>query len=401
VLIIDDNPRMAADAERELVDAFERDPSIDLEVRTVNDFDHGLTTVKNGECDLVVLDVRKDKTATTSEDRTTGDRVYADIRKVRFLPIVFWTALPGEVSHRKMPPLVEVLKKDDLELMPNAVLNAIDSGAAEAMTQIEDLVANVMRDHMWNELAPNWAEETGGGKPDEIAHILITRVGHALQDRALPELTRKPSHCYLYPFVSTKYQPGDLLRAKKTEVPEWWVILTPACDLAHEGKADYILLGKASLLQGHPKFQAWSKTQSKNDWNELNKVLSGKISRYHYLPKFREIPDLLLDLENTRSLPIKDLGGLDRIASLVAPYSEALLAKHSHFRGRVGLPDLDSDAVKERLKGELVGESSATIDLAARGSLRRIPCSPKAVEISRGYVGVVGSAVGEHSGASG
>lgn len=357
VLIIDDNPAMAADAERELLDSFSNHASIHLNVQKVNDFDQGFDLVKNGECDLVVLDVRKDKTAITAEDKSAGGRVYADIREIRFLPIIFWTALPGEVSHERMPPLVEVLTKDDLDRMPTAVLDAIESGAAEAMTQIERLVANVIRDYMWKSLAPNWAEDTEGGEPGEIAHILITRLAHELQDRALPELTRKPSHCYLYPPVSKYRQPGDLLRNKSTETLEWWVVLTPACDMAHDGKADYVLIGKASPLKENRRYKAWAGTQSKATWSELKKLLSGSISRYHYLPKFRDIPDLLLDLEDTRSLPIANLDTLTPVASLVAPYSEALLQKYSHFHGRIGLPDLNSDAVQKRFKAEIEDSS--------------------------------------------
>lgn len=218
VLIIDDNPEMTADAERELRDAFADDLEIDLEINVTNSFSDGFDLVKGGVFDIVVLDVRRDKTPTTPEDLNTGRIVYNDIQEIRFLPIIFWTALPDEVSDKRMPPLVEVLRKDDLARIPTAIRSAIASGTAEVMTDIEDRVADIMRVHMWRELAPHWAEDTEGGKPSELAHILITRVAQALQDQALPELTSKPSHCYLYPPISTKYRPGDLLRDRKSVV---------------------------------------------------------------------------------------------------------------------------------------------------------------------------------------
>ena len=358
VLVIDDNPEMTADAERELREAFAGDPEINLEIRVENSFSHGFDLVKSGDCDLAILDVRRDKTSATAEERGTGRRVYADIREVRFLPIIFWTALPQEVSDERMPPLVEVLKKDDLALIPDAIRAAIGSGAAQVMTDIEDLVAGIMRDHMWKELAPNWVEDTQGGQPGELAHILITRVAHALQDQALPELTSKPSHCYLYPSVSKKYRPGDLLRRGPADEYEWWVVLTPACDLEHVGKAEFVLLGRASHLTANAKYVTWARSPSNNTWNPLKDMLVGKIARYYYLPEFREIPDLLIDLEDTQSFPIAELQKFTKIASLVAPYSEALLAKHSQFRGRIGVPDLNSAAVLERLKAAIADEDS-------------------------------------------
>ncbi len=349
VLVIDDNPEMTADAERELRDAFDHDPDLEVCIDVENSFEVGFQLVKDGSCDIVVLDVRRDKTETAGEDPYRGRLVYSEIREARFVPIIFWTALPQNVIDQRTPPLVDVFPKEELELIPNAIRAAINSGTAGVMADIESRVAAVMRLHLWEELAPHWEEDTAGGRPEELAHILITRVAHSLQDQALPELTSRPSHCYLYPSVSERFRPGDLLHRLVGEDREWWVVLTPACDLEHDGKVDFVLLGKASLLTTHPKYTSWALTQSNGKWSELNEVLKGKVARYHYLPKFRDIPDLVLDLERTQSVPVSELGGFKRTASLVSPYGEALLAKYSHFRGRIGTPDLNSASVKERL----------------------------------------------------
>lgn len=132
------------------------------------------------------------------------------------------------------------------------------------MTGIERHVASIMRTHMWRELAPNWNEDTLGGRADELGHILITRVAQSLQDRDLPELTDRPSHCYLFPPVSPKLRPGDLLRLQIRDSDEWWIILTPACDLENEGKIDFVLLGRAILLTEFSKYKLWNEAiQSK------------------------------------------------------------------------------------------------------------------------------------------
>jgi hypothetical protein len=141
------------------------------------------------------------------------------------------------------------------------------------------------------------------------------------------------------------------------EDPEWWVVLTPACDLEHAGKAEFALLGQALPLTANAKYITWAASPSKASWNQLNDILIGKSARYYYLPEFREIPDLLLDLERVRSILVPDLEEFTRVASLVAPYSEALLAKNSQFRGRIGTPDLNSKSVQDRLTESLVRQS--------------------------------------------
>ena len=359
VLVVDDKPEMTADAERELHDAFDDDPDLDVDIKVENSFDTGLQLVKDGTCDIVILDLRRDRTESAAEDRDRGRRVYTDIREVRFIPVIFWTALPQDVQDLKAPPLIDVFAKEELDKIPDAIRAAINTGTAQIMADIEDQVAGVMREHLWSELAPHWDEDTAGGDPKELAHLLITRVAHSLQDQALPELTSRPSHCYLYPPVSTRHRPGDLLRRIQAGADEWWVVLTPACDLEHDGKADFVLLGRASLLKFHPKYVAWAATCSNGKWNELHELLSGKIARYHYLPEFRDIPDLILDLENTQSVPTDNLDGFVRVASLVSPYSDALLVKYSHFRGRIGTPDMNSADIKTRLTARETTQPSA------------------------------------------
>jgi hypothetical protein len=146
--------------------------------------------------------------------------------------------------------------------------------------------------------------------------------------------------------------PGDILRDSSRD---WWVVLTPACDFEQK-KFKFVLLAHAGPLEAHDKYLGWTAARSKGntakgEWNELCKdVLMATQGRYHYLPAFRDIPDLVIDLENVRSVTADTLETMDPIASLVSPFSEALLIQHSHFRGRIGVPDLDAKIIKQRLE---------------------------------------------------
>ncbi|BAU32057.1 uncharacterized protein MalAC0309_1200 [Microcella alkaliphila] len=52
-----------------------------------------------------------------------------------------------------------------------------------------------------------------------------------------------------------------------------------------------------------------------------------------------------------RAVEVDALDHFAWVASLVSPFAEALLVQHSHVRGRIGVPDLDSERVKQRLLG--------------------------------------------------
>ncbi|WP_348789882.1 hypothetical protein [Leifsonia sp. NPDC080035] len=356
ILVIEDDEQLAADAQREITDAFDDNPDINVRVEFETDFDAGFERVLNGTTDVVVLDVRRDTPSSAPEDETAGHTVFKEIREARFAPVVFWTALPEQVAHEAMVPLVAVVKKDDIELLPAAVEAAITSQAVETIADIENHVASVLNKHMWTELGPHWAEYTDGLEPGTVAQVLISRLARILEGDREQSFTAHPSHRYVYPPVSDTRGPGDIMLEGGRD---WWVVLTPACDF-EQSKLEFALLARAGSLESHPKYAKWVSAKgkgnaAKGEWNELGKdVLMATQGRYRYLPAFRDIPDLVIDLENVRSVDADTLRGMEPVASLVSPFAESLLVQNSQFRGRIGVPDLDSELIKQRLEAGAV-----------------------------------------------
>jgi len=353
ILIIEDHADLASDAQREIVEAFEQNETIDVEVQIETNFDTGFERVERGESDIVVLDVRRDTPGAAAEDESVGRAVFLDIKEARFTPVVFWTALPEKVAGEVMPPLVAVVTKEDTDKLPSAIQAAIASRAVDTIADIERQVATVLRKHMWTELGPHWGEYTDGVDPATVAQVLISRLARVLDSDREQSFTAHPSHRYVYPPASETRSPGDVLREPGRD---WWVVLTPACDFEQK-KCEYVLLAHAGPLGTHPKYLAWTSATAKGnmakaEWNELRKdVLVATQGRYHYLPAFRDIPDLVIDLENVRSVAVDMLDAMEPVASLVSPFAEALLVQHSQFRGRIGVPDLNADLIKRRLVG--------------------------------------------------
>lgn len=253
--------------------------------------------------------------------------------------------------------MVTVVTKEDITKLPMAIEAAVVSGAVSTISGIEQHVADVLREHMWTELAPNWAEYIEQSNPSDIAQVLITRLARVLEEDQEKSSNVHPSHRYVYPPASSRRAPGDVLRSPDRE---WWVTLTPACDFA-QTKVEFVLLAHAMPLEEHPKYLAWkaeysseahkvAHNRAKSSWKSLQQdVLSSTRGRFHFLPKFREIPDLVIDLENVRAEEMEKFASYEPVASLASPFAESLLVQHSHLRGRIGVPDLDVDSVKARL----------------------------------------------------
>lgn len=363
ILIVDDRTQPAEDARREISTSFEDDGNINVEIEISNNFDDGLNHLKSTDFDIAVLDVRRDRSENTELDDSAGISLYNEVKAVKFCPIIFYTALSFNIKDQNIPPLVTVIDKTETERLPDAIRTIVNSGVFDTrlkISAIEHDVATIMREHMWTELAPHWNEYREEAEENSIIQVLVTRLARKLGENQSENFTKHPSYRYIFPALQDRQFPGDILRLTlRSKASEWWVLLTPAGDLAHKGKADFVLLASALPLSSHEHFKKWDESRSdenpggaKEKWNRLSKDVLRSTSRYYYLPKFRDIPDLVVDFQNVVSIPLDSyLDNYETVASLASPFVESLLTQHAHYRGRIGVPDLDLDAVKTRLLG--------------------------------------------------
>lgn len=365
ILVVDDQKELADDVVRELVDALGASPHYKLELETEGNFDEAERRLLTEEFDVVVLDVRRERQGQVEEDRQRGEAAFEVVRKSRFLPVIFYTALPEEVQHLEALPLIAVVSKDELERVPGAVHAALDSGVPLMTRTLQRHVSDVLRTYLWDQVAPNFSEYTGDDRV-QTAQLLVARVAHSIRETGLPALAHELASAafeltdgredsegaaatyYVYPPVTDALMPGTLLVEGQDGSEQWWVVLTPACDIAQD-KVEFLLLAKAITLPEFEPFQQWKNGHSQSKWQRLERIFKEGLPRYAFLPEFREIPDLVIDFEQVTSVPTGSTGHFGTVATLDSPYVEALLARHSQFRGRIGTPDLDIDALKARL----------------------------------------------------
>lgn len=365
ILVVDDNEEALAYARRYIEEEYEDSEHLEVDVVLERDFSAGIDRFGKKDVDIVVLDVFHGAPGDYDGNGEAGLEVYEQIRDVRFAPVVFWTGTKSIVDDLVMPPLVSVAGKDSQAELLDAINNAIQSHAASIIDGIERDVAKVLREHMWEELAPNWAEYTSEVEAEGISYILLTRLARVIEDSREEIHQLQPGLRYIYPPASDTRAPGDIMLS---DDGAWWVVLTPACDLAHDNKVGFTLLSRATRLVDHEKYVRWRNEYSsdrsngkrkkenygKAAWDVLKKdVLMSTRGRFHFLPAFREIPDLVIDLEDVIAEPGGGLSGYSPKASLSSPFAEALLVQHSHHRGRIGIPDLDCDFVRRRLRQKI------------------------------------------------
>jgi CheY-like chemotaxis protein len=332
-------------------------------VRSLDSFSEALATLESGRFDLVILDVRlggHDQTAAPPAEEA-GVRTLEEIRARRFVPVVFWTGLPGKVAQLSGPLVRVVAKTDGPQRLGEVVRELFDTGLPAVNRALLALVEDEQRRYMWDFVARHWDELRVDGDPLALAYLLARRLGRSLSGPGIHRLaaalgdtagkppaenTIHPAEMYIVPpLEGTRPGVADLFcESPGTGDRDWWLMVTPSCDLEH-GKAEGIVLAACRPLAGHPDVVAFRERENGSNRGKVRELLghatSGQRDRYLFLPRAPAIPDLVADFQHLRSVSRPELDAMKRVASLASPFAEAAVSRFTRYFGRVGTGDLD------------------------------------------------------------
>lgn len=381
ILVVDDQKGIATDIAELLNSGVDSDTNAHVSAVPEESFDRALSYLSKGDYDILVLDVlygvpNQASHSELSDTIVDGSDVFETIRSQRFIPTVFYTALPERVDLKIKPPFVQVVSKssdDPIADLRNAISNILDSGFLLIYRALKGHVENVVREYMIEFMEDNW--DTLPEPEADLAHLLLRRLSVSLEGDANALVDRlgvtiensvrdgiHPTRFYVVPLIE-EYRMGDILcgpdacnlSGDNDDTISWYVILTPSCDLV-QGKAEFVVVAKCLLLDTFSQYADWRVDQlNSHKAKELKNLLKSRPrgkqhDRYHYLPAAWDVPNLMVDLQRTLYIPYDQLAGYRKVGSLDNPFSEALLNRFNRYIGRVGTPDLDFDAALDQMR---------------------------------------------------
>lgn len=374
ILVVDDEEPIAGMT----AELLNNQSGVNIRATCTRHFEESLLIIAEGKVDILVLDVRNQSVsaamAPTDGDMNPGLDIFSEIRSQRFLPIIFYTALPELVQSLSNPPFVQTVPKidnDDVTELRSAVSMIIDSGLLDIIRVLDRHVKIVTRDFMGGFVEENWAAFEG--HEADLAHLLLRRLSVSLEEGAesfayelgyplgsgygegdLVYATRY----YIVPPIEA-YRMGDIVRGLRNiygAVDTLHIILTPSCDLVQgRVKADNVVLAECVPIQDFQEYQNWMREDTRATRTKLSKLLRsrpdrGQEDRYHYLPAAWQIPNLIVDLQRIVHISYDMLEECTKVASLDSPFSEALSNRFTRYMGRVGTPDLNLEAALDRMR---------------------------------------------------
>ena len=391
ILIVDDEKELAqliADSIRATArNELGNEPSVKIE----SVFDAAIERLAAEKFDLVILDVRDQPGATHGQEGQPsypGTTVFERIRQHRFIPIIFYTAVPAEVQLHDNPPFVQVVSKiaeDHVGELRNAMKQAFQSDFPRIYRLLEDHSASVMREFMIEFVEKDW--DTLADNRADMMHLLVRHLsislGHGAADMTA-ELGYGPGDesddaahptRYYAALPSSDYATGDILRGLQSgstsgdegEAESWYAIVTPSCDFVfRKGKrySEYVVLVECRQLSSFPEYQnlvtsVSLDSEQATSRERLRNLLDSRpykqqADRYHYLPEAWKVPDLIVDNQMVVSVPYDDLvEHYEKVASLDSPFAEELVHRFARYIGRLGTPDLDLNKIVKRITSQL------------------------------------------------
>lgn len=345
-----------------------------LRVNVEQDFDKAVGRLASEQYDLLILDVRLGPQEDEKEEEV-GRKTLLVIRETRFLPIIFYTALPNKVRDLETPLIRVVEKTEGVTKILAEIQEIFKSKIPEVNRELVKHVQEVQRDYMWDFVAKSWAQFGDTSDRSCLAYLLARRLAKSLDSPGIKKLAERlgdtgglacrdndvhPMRYYVIPPMGGGMASGDIFIDTRLEPAKYLILVTPSCDIVNK-KVDVMLFAECHRLDHMKEFTEWKTNgdglkgqQYRSDL--VNLLKNGKSERFYYLPGVFDLPDLVVDYQRLWPIEppavdqLKGEGKLRCLASLDSPYSEAMLARFSRYFGRLGTPDLNMEIIEKRLK---------------------------------------------------
>ncbi|WP_309398468.1 hypothetical protein [Cerasicoccus maritimus] len=372
-LVIEDDEEISTQVEQILETCIEAPDSVKVDVHdSFEDARHKLST---GKYDVIILDLKDEADQYPEVDEEpAGIYVFNELKKTRFTPVVFYTALAHKVRSEETTFVRVVEKTEGVAKLKQEVLAVMETRLPVLSRRVEE----IQRGYMWDFVSKNWSEFETPDEHADFAYLLARRLALSLQ-REARKMARTmggrsitladpnnvhPMELYVRPPISQKRLAGDILKGSinGADHSTYWLVLTPSCDFEQAGRLEGVIVAECIPLESAPEYVNW---RAKNDGAEgALKSLIGdnrqdmQSERYKFLPGTYFLPNLIVDFQRLQSVSPAVIDSLEVVSSLDSPFAEAVLARFSRYFGRLGTPDIDKRVILSRLSSALEREQA-------------------------------------------
>lgn len=362
LLIIEDDDSQI-EIYQDAIDEYNRKaPDLKFQVIIEKSLENGLEVLKNSVFDGATIDLKL-----SSEDiRGEGNKIISEIRNKYRFPIVVLSGYPDDLQDelRMENSFFRVYPRSSI--MYSQILDdfiKIYNTGVTRILGIRGVINNLLDDIFWNRLSNSigyWIEQN---IPENNTAKIISRyiVTHLSEYLDLDEQGKFENYHVSEIYISPPFRKflftGDIIT--NTGTSEDFIVLSPACDMAHEGKAECIVIAKIKELnmdkiKEYKSYLSSNKEKTKRRGEDGIKALvknSGSL-RYHFLPPSNGFKGGFIDFQQIYSEKNDSVVNIKYkiISSISSKFVKDIIARFSNYYARQGQPDINFDEMVEYIK---------------------------------------------------
>lgn len=362
LLIIEDDDSQI-EIYQDAVDEYNRKaPEIKFNIVVEKSLSNGLQILKSNVFDGATIDLKLSSKDTEGE----GNEIIREIRNKYRFPIVVLSGYPDDLDDelREENRFFRIYPRSSI--MYSQILDdfiKIYSTGVTRILGIRGVINTLLDDIFWNRLSNSidyWIKQSIPGSNTEkiISRYIVTHLSEFLDLNEEGKFENyHVSEIYISPPVRKFLFTGDIIT--NTQTNQDYIVLSPACDMAHEGKAACIVLAKIMELdmdkvKEYKSYLGSDKEKTRKKGEDGIKALvknSGSL-RYHFLPPSNGFKGGFIDFQQVYSEENDSvvLVKYKIISSISSKFVKDIIARFSNYYARQGQPDINFDEMVEYIK---------------------------------------------------
>lgn len=356
---------------------------------------------KSNDYHLVILDLYKGDATKGGENM--GNKVYEELKKNIFIPIIFYSGNINGVKDLKSQVIGVASKGDDISILISEIERLSKHNLPFLRYNVHAHIEQEFRKYFWDVIQKENDKFTPDADDFSLGYMLLRNFADSLSkenikgiigDNTISPEKVHPMEFYIYPIEKTKeFENGEIIRCKNDN--EIFVILTPSCDFVSGGgrkrKAEHVLLVKSISLDQTDEYNKFLNIKKKkqevakyaSQIDELEQkgrndiaiqelkgkidklesnisnmnasfsqfLNSGKSDRFFFLPGTPFMTNRVIDFQDKTMVDYFALKtDFERIAKLDSPFAQSMTSSFIRYYNRIGFPDIDTEYVINHLK---------------------------------------------------
>jgi len=363
LLIVEDDEKVINDIYIRNINSFNLDASVKINYTISKTKDEAIEILNNlHNFDAAIVDL--DLLGLHGNDKS-GNEVIRIIKNNLRFPVFVISGTPHnlDIDLRNESSLFKIKSRGEEGDYIDEIVSIYNTGITKILKRkgtIDEYLNTIFWNHLSNSMGI-WIEDDSRSPEEKQKTLLRYTLLHIQEYLELSEDSDfedyHPAEIYITPPVKPNIFTGDVIKEKKTEIN--YIVLTPSCDLAHEGKTEIVLLvqiqnkneGEINRLKTIIINPEESNGNKKSAEKELKRLINNsQSSKFHFLPDYENIEAGLINFQQLKSVPKKSiLEDYDRIASVNSTFTKDIVARFSYYYSRQGSPDFNENEIYNSL----------------------------------------------------